>query len=210
MSILQCLAPLINTGDGLRDVRRFLRAAGRLDTLRHVAQVNAAGRRLARRFGLGLEPVDLACTAHDLAAVIPLREIVSVADELGAPLTAADRAIPQIVHGPVAAAILEQRLGVDDDDVLNAVRFHTTLRAGASRLERLVFIADKVALDPTARHTGFQAELLAARDTASLVELCLIYLEWAVREGPGLGWTLHPNLIAAREDLRHLILNEIA
>jgi len=39
-------ALLKNTGDPVRDVRRFLRAAGRLDTLRHAAQVNAVGRRL--------------------------------------------------------------------------------------------------------------------------------------------------------------------
>lgn len=177
-------ADLINTADAVNDVRRMLRAAGRLDTLMHVAQVNAAGRKLARRFGMHLEPVDLACTAHDLASVIPLKEIVAVAEALRLRLTDADRAIPQVIHGPVAAAVLAQRLGVRDEAVLDAVRYHTTLRAGASRLEQLVFIADKIALDPTARHVGFHAALLAARDSASLSELCFIYLDWALTPAP--------------------------
>jgi predicted HD superfamily hydrolase involved in NAD metabolism len=198
---LPWFAGLHSTGRPAADVRRFLRG-GHLATLHHVAQVNAAGRRLARRFGLPLDSVDLACTAHDLAAVVPLREIVMAAERLGVPLSEADRAIPQVIHGPVAAAVLQQRLGVRDTYGLNAVRYHTTLRAGASPLEQLVFIADKIALDPTSRHMGFHAALLAVKEVASLRELCLIYLDWAVREGPGLGWKLHPNLTAAWEEMR--------
>jgi predicted HD superfamily hydrolase involved in NAD metabolism len=195
-------ALLRSTGQPLADVRRFLRAVDRLDTLKHAAQVAAAGRRLARRFGLSLAKSDLACAAHDMAGVVPLREILSVAQALDVPLGDDDRAIPQVVHGPVAAAALQRVLGVDDEDVLNAVRYHTTLRAGASPLEQLVFIADKIALDPTTRHAGFHPALLDERDKAPLPELCLIYLDWAVREGPGLGWRLHSNLVGAWEALK--------
>lgn len=185
-------------------LRRFLRNAGRADTLRHVSRVAAAGRKLARRFGLSMAQSDLACVAHDLAAVVPQREIINCAQELGVPLSEADRAIPQVLHGPVAAAVLQQRLNIQDHEVLNAVRYHTTLRAGASPLEQLVFIVDKIELDPTTQHTGFHPALReAVRTNAILPDLCLIYLDWAVREGPGLGWWLHPNLLAAYAELTH-------
>jgi len=190
------------TGHPAADVRDSLRAAGRLDTLRHVSRVAGAGRRLARRFGVSLVASDLACTAHDLAGVIPLREILRAAEALGAPLTEADQAIPQVAHGPVAAAVLRARLGIDDEDVLNAVRYHTTLRAGASPLEMLTFIADKIAYDPTTRDVSYHSALIIARDAASLPALCFIYLDWAVREGPRLGWRLHPHLLAAHAELR--------
>lgn len=192
---------LQDTGDPTGDVLRFLSAAGRADTLRHVSRVAAAGRPLARRFGIPLDSSDLACCAHDLAAVVPPREIVAAAGALGVPLSAADREIVPVVHGPVAAAVLQAALGVTDIDALNAVRYHTTLRAGASDLEALVFVADKLAYDPTTAATGFHAALRAARRTAPLRALCLIYLEWAVWEGPGLGWRLHPNLLAAHAEL---------
>lgn len=199
-------AGLETEGEPLQTVRRFLRQAGRLDTLKHAAQVNAAARRLAKRVwaqNWSIAAIDLACTAHDLAAVVPLRQILEVAEQLNVPLSDADRAIPQVVHGPVAAAMLAQKLGVADEAVLSAVRHHTTLRAHATALEQLVFIADKIAHDPTARHTGFHPALLAAQNTASLPDLCFIYyLDWAVNEGPRLGWQLHPNLVAAWEWLR--------
>ena len=193
---------LTPTGFPVADVRRFLRDVGRLDTLRHVSRVAAVGRRLARRFGVPLMQTDLACTAHDLAAVVPLRDIVAAAGALGVPLSEADRAIPQVVHGPVAAAVLRVQLRIDDEDVLNAVGYHTTLRAGASLLEMLTFIADKIAYDPTARDVSYHPALIAVRDVASLPELCFIYLDWAVREGPRLGWRLHPNLLAAHSALQ--------
>jgi HD superfamily phosphohydrolase YqeK len=215
-------AGLETEGGPLQTVRRFLRQAGRLDTLKHSAQVNAAARKLKRRLWLespspsGRPPeggkddrgegelysIDLACTAHDLAAMVPLRQIIEVAEQFNVPLSDADRAIPQVVHGPVAAAVLAQKLGVTDENLLNAVRHHTTLRAHAPPLEQLVFIADKIAHDPTARHTGFHPALLAAQNTASLPELCFIYLDWAVKDGPRLGWQLHPNLVEAWKWLR--------
>ncbi|MCC7359231.1 MAG: HD domain-containing protein [Anaerolineales bacterium] len=196
-----CFAALRATGDPRGDVRRFLLAAERPDTLRHVSRVAAAGRRLARRLGLPLGPVTLAAMAHDLAAVTPLSRILTTAEALGVPLSAADRAIPQVVHGAVAAAVLRQALGVDDAEVLNAVTYHTTLRAGASAVEQLVFVADKLAYDPTATALGYHPALWAARDTASLPDLCRLYLDWVVRECPALGWRLHPHLLAAWQAL---------
>jgi predicted HD superfamily hydrolase involved in NAD metabolism len=199
--LLPWFAELRATGDATGDVRRFLRAAGRLDTLRHVSRVAATARRLARRLGPPLASVTLAATAHDLAAVVPLRKIVTTADALGVPLTDADRAIPQVVHGAVAAAMLAQALGVHDADVLNAVTYHSTLRAGASDLECLIFIADKLAYDSTTTALGYHPALVAAWDTATLPALCWLYLDWAVRFGPGLGWRLHPHLLAAHAAL---------
>ncbi|MGH2522770.1 MAG: HD domain-containing protein [Anaerolineales bacterium] len=203
MPIPRWFEALVPTGHPVSDVRRFLREAERVDTLRHVSRVAGAGRRLGRRFGVPLAQSDLACTAHDLAAVIPLCEIIPAAEMLGVALSVADRAIPQIVHGPVAAMVLRERLGVGDEDVLNAVRHHTTLRAGAAPLEMLAFIADKIAFDPTTRDASFHPALVAAmKSNASLPELCGLYLDWAVCEGPRLGWRLHPNLVAAHDALR--------
>ncbi len=194
-------AALAATSQPVLDIRRFLRAAGRTDTLWHVSRVAAVGRRLARRCGVPLAQSDLACTAHDLAAVVPAREILAAAEALGVLLSAADRLIPQVAHGPVAAAVLRRVLGVHDQAVLDAVAYHSTLRPGATPLDCLVFIADKLAYDSSTPVTSYWPALRAARDTASLAELCRMYLDWAVAEGPGLGWRLHPQLVAAQAEL---------
>lgn len=50
----------------------------------------------------------------------------------------------ELWHGPVGAYVAETEFGVTDADMLNAIRFHTTGRAGMSDLEKIVYIADMI------------------------------------------------------------------
>ena len=49
-----------------------------------------------------------------------------------------------LAHSKVGAAILEHEFGVSDEDILNAVRYHTTARKGMSLLEQITYVADVV------------------------------------------------------------------
>ncbi|KKI63578.1 MULTISPECIES: bis(5'-nucleosyl)-tetraphosphatase (symmetrical) YqeK [Staphylococcus] len=50
----------------------------------------------------------------------------------------------EILHGPVCAVIMEQQFGVNDEEVLLAIKNHTTGRAQMTKTEKLVFIADYI------------------------------------------------------------------
>ena len=50
----------------------------------------------------------------------------------------------ELWHAAVGRIIAEEEYGVKDRDVLNAIRFHTTGRAGMSTLEKLIYIADLI------------------------------------------------------------------
>ena len=111
----------------------------------------------------------------------------------------ADRAIPLLLHGPIAASALVEKLDLRDRDVLNAVRYHSTLRAGASTLEKIIFLADKIAYDPTSPHGGEYVPAL--RTACSLDDAALVYLDFLLDNGWRYGWVLHPNAVAAYRDL---------
>ena len=49
-----------------------------------------------------------------------------------------------INHGSMAADAVKKEFGIIDEDILNAIRYHTTGRAGMSRLEKILFLADTV------------------------------------------------------------------
>ena len=187
------------SGDPVADVRYFYRAMGRSDTLSHVTQVAAEALALVERVGADREAANLAALAHDLAAVVPAAEMLSVAEGMGLPVDGADRAIPLLLHGPIAAAALVEKLTICNRDVLNAVRYHSTLRAGASDLEKIVFLADKIAYDPTSPHDGEYLSALRAAD--SLDEASLVYLDFLLENGWRYGWILHPHAVAAYRDL---------
>jgi len=197
--VIDYFAKLSPSGDPGVEVERFYRAVNRLDTLAHVTRVAAEAQYLAKRHDADGAAAHLAALAHDLAAVVPVAEMPAVAEAMGLQVDEVDRAIPKLLHGPIAAAVLAEELGVRDEDVLNAVRYHSTLRADASTLEEIIFVADKLAYDPTSPHGGeYVAAMRAAR---SLDEAALVYLSF-LRDYASLhGWTMHPNAIAAYGDL---------
>jgi predicted HD superfamily hydrolase involved in NAD metabolism len=192
-------ADLTSTGDPAVDVERFFRAVGRLDILAHVTLVAEEACLLAARHGADLAAAELAALAHDLAAVVPVAVRPAVAEAMGVTVSAADRAMPALLHGPIVAAALAAKLGLDDQDVLNAVCYHSTLRAGASALEKIVFLADKIAFDPTSPHQGEYVPALQA--AWSLDHAALIYLDFLLDNTWRYDWTLHPRAVAAYRDL---------
>ena len=50
-------------------------------------------------------------------------------------------------HGVAAAYYLREELGITDEDVLNAVRYHTVARAAMSKLEKIVYLGDLVSAE---------------------------------------------------------------
>lgn len=54
------------------------------------------------------------------------------------------RSAGNLEHGPLAAEKLKELFGVEDEDILNAVRYHTTGRPGMSKLEMVLKISDQL------------------------------------------------------------------
>ncbi len=194
---------LPSTDDVAADVTAFLTGAGRPGTLAHIRAVVAQAARLAERFGANIEAATTAAWCHDMAAVVPHDRMVAVASAWRVPLTEADLAVVPLIHGPLAAEVARQRLRVASEDTLNAIRYHSTLRAGSSLLEKIVFTADKIALDPRSPRNDFLPALKAAwRAGESIDALAFVYVDWVIRHESELGWTIHRNLRAAWHELK--------
>jgi predicted HD superfamily hydrolase involved in NAD metabolism len=167
----------------------------------HVKRVEDVGERLARRHGGRLRrQVRLAALGHDLLRLAPREELLRLARDAGVEPNEAERAEPLLLHGAMAARMLSERFGIDDAAVLDAVRYHTTGRAGMSDLEKVVFLADKTEPDELAHCPEYrEVWALAQADLdAAMARALGLYLERARREG----WTVHPDVLAARKHFR--------
>jgi len=192
-------ADLRASGDPSANIQSFL-AAKRPDTWQHVQAVASVASDLAARFGMQVSAAQIAGLGHDLAAVVPRSEMVAVAEAWRVSLTPADREIPQIIHGPLAAAVMAQRLSIADQTILDAVRYHTTLRPRPLPLDLVVFIADKVAYDLTTPRVDYLAAVQEGLKH-SLEAAAYAYLDFVVVHQVELGWRIHPLLLAAHRDL---------
>ncbi len=103
--------------------------------------------RLAKRFGADPEKAELAGILHDIVKQIPAEKQLQMLDGFAIILTETERKSRKIWHAILGAAYLERECGVTDPELLSAVRWHTTGKAGMTLLDRIVFTADFVSED---------------------------------------------------------------
>ena len=102
---------------------------------------------LALKNGVDTTRARLAGLLHDVMKNVPDKEMLQFIEDSGIILLYADLCAPQLWHAIAGAAYMKEKLGIDDPDVLNAVRYHTTGRAGMSPLEKVVYLADLTSAD---------------------------------------------------------------
>jgi predicted HD superfamily hydrolase involved in NAD metabolism len=166
---------------------------------RHIEAVVAEARRLARLHGVDEERAVMAAWTHDIVRATDPEELLRLAHELGLNPNEIEEAAPILLHGPVAARLLTSRYGVEDEEVLAVARWHSTGRAGMSTLEKVLFLADKVEPGKAAGRADLEEiRRLAETDLDGAV---LRYLDLQLVEAVGQGWPLHPDAVAARNQL---------
>ena len=195
-------------GDVPSDVTAFLIHHGHPKTADHCARVAAEAERLALQFGEDGRSAQTAGWLHDVSAVFPNRQRAHVARQLGLEVLPEEAAAPMILHQKLSAVMARQIFGVTDKAVLSAIACHSTLKANALLLDKIVFIADKIAWDQP--HTApFLEGVLAALEKGekqkqgseqSLDQAVLHYLDhlWQRRDTVPV---VHPWFVAAYEQL---------
>jgi nicotinate-nucleotide adenylyltransferase len=101
-------------------------------------------RDLCLRFGLDPRAGYLAGIFHDLAKPLDGETLIGMARKDGREISELEKRKPMLLHGRAAAVLLRERFGVHNEEVLEAVAFHTEGKIGMGSLAKIVYIADKV------------------------------------------------------------------
>lgn len=165
--------------------------------VQHVERVATEALDLARRWDLDPERVELAAWGHDLFRSFAESEQLQMARDAGIPLLPADVASPIVLHGPVAAAVLRERFGVIDEDVLCAVRDHTLGLARMPLIARVILLADKIETRKRRRDPIMTDIRRLARRDLDAALLC--WADWKWVEERTHGWQSHPGHWDARK-----------
>ncbi len=163
----------------------------------HTIRVTDAARELARLHGLDEERTRLAALLHDAARETPAKELLRLAGNLGVTLGEPERESPKLLHGPVAAELARRELGVEDEEVLEAIRVHTTGAPGMGPLPLVIYVADKI--EPGRDYPS--VERLRKLATEDLREASAEALRRAIAHNEERGRPTHP---ASRETLAWL------
>ncbi len=192
------LTGLTMSGDLSVDVPAFLIHHGCPNTAAHSARVAAECRRVAGLTGAAPDAAEAAGWLHDISAVWAPSERLPVARDLGVEVLPAEESFPLIIHQKLSVELAREVFGVTDPAVLSAIGCHTTLKAGAGLLDKVLFVADKLEWDQ--RGTPPYFDRVAGALQRSLSEAALAYLQWMWEQRDTLR-VVHPWLRDAYEEL---------
>ena len=136
-----------------KEIEKYVRSHLSDKRWNHTVNVVSEAEKLCQMYGGDMEKCVTAAIFHDVVKELPKEELNALVRKFGFDEKYIDS--PNLSHGKIAAALLKHEWGIDDEDIINAVSYHTTGRAGMSKTEKIVFIAD--AIEPTRVYNGVEA-----------------------------------------------------
>ncbi len=102
-------------------------------------------------YGRFVHTMNVASTAASLAMcygfdvdIAETAKMLKICEKAGLELSEIEKKSGSLLHSKAGAELAQSRYGVKDEDILNAIRYHTTGRPGMSLLEKIIFTADYI------------------------------------------------------------------
>lgn len=111
---------------------------------KHTLGVMHTSVELAQRYGADPDKAELAAILHDVAKYWPVQqmeEVIRSHPECDQELLEHDK---QLWHSEVGYCVAARDYGVDDPEIRNAIRWHTSGRVDMSLLDKVVCLADYI------------------------------------------------------------------
>lgn len=110
----------------------------------HSMNVSKAAQMLAEIYGVDVQKAKLAGLMHDIAKEMTYKEYVEILKDDPGVMEELKNIPVKLWHGVIGSMYLKQEHGIEDEDILNAVCYHTTGRKNMSLLEKIIFVADHI------------------------------------------------------------------
>ena len=100
--------------------------------------------KMARKFNCDEEKAYVAGLLHDCAKCMDFTKSQELAKKYIDDITEEEINNRKTIHAPVSAYIAKTKFGVNDCEILSAIRLHTIGKCNMSDFEKIIFIADKI------------------------------------------------------------------
>lgn len=165
---------------------------------KHSIAVYETALELAKAHKLPLERVAISALLHDCGREVNSKESLARAKELGVELDMIELAQPVLIHAKLGAYNARHKYGVDDEEILKGILYHTTGAADMTELAKVVYLADM--LEPARDFPGI--EELRKQAFKDLDKAMLIAYDSTMRYLLDSRLLLHPRCIEGYNQLR--------
>ena len=150
-------------------IENYLKAKLKKSRYRHTLGVAHTAACMAMRYGVDVDKAYIAGLFHDCAKCLDEKETLKLCKKYKLELDDFQRNNLFIVHGPLAAKIAQYEFGIDDEDLLNGIKYHTTGRPEMSLFEKIIYLADFI-----------EANRDVAKDLEPVRALCFVDIDAAL------------------------------
>ncbi len=114
---------------------------------KHSKNVAKEAVRLAKKYGADVKKAEIAGILHDATKESEADEQMMLIAKAGIELSEMEKNTPKLWHAISGSAYVKVELGIDDQEIIDAIRYHTTGRKGMTLLDKVIFIADFTSAD---------------------------------------------------------------
>lgn len=109
----------------------------------HTLGVMETAIKLAKKFHADEKKAEIAAVFHDYAKFRPKEEMRQIILDQNMP----DELLAfhsELWHAPVGAYLVQTEVGINDGEILNAIKYHTAGRENMTLLEKIIYVADYI------------------------------------------------------------------
>lgn len=110
----------------------------------HTLGVRYTAAALAMRYNYDIKRAEVAGLLHDCAKCFSNEKLLAKCKKYGIEMSEIEARNPYLLHAKYGAFLAKKVYHIEEEDVLQAIIYHTTGRANMSVLEKIIFIADYI------------------------------------------------------------------
>lgn len=134
----------------MKKIKKYLKKHLTKDRYHHTLGVASTAVAMAMRYNPDpsnsnfIKRAELAGLLHDCAKCMDNNKKLRICEKNNLFCSSFEKSHPYLLHGKVGAYIAQTKFKIEDNDILQAITWHTTGRPDMSLLEKIIFIADYI------------------------------------------------------------------
>ena len=126
------------------EIKEYLKNNLQEERYNHVLGVAETAKKLAGLNNVDEDIAELAGFAHDVAKNMQIDEMKKIMDENNIILSEVEEINKSLWHSIIAPIVAKEKLGIEDEEILSSLRWHTTGKEDMTTLEKIIYIADYI------------------------------------------------------------------
>ena len=153
--------------------------------------------RLADMYGADRDKAYLAGLLHDITKNTAAEEHLNIFNTFGIILTDVEKNAHKLWHAISGAAYVKYVLMIDDEEIIDAIRYHTTAKADMSLLAKVLYLADYTSAD----RDYSDVDVIREKVNKSLDEAFIYALRYSITDLVQNGKALHIDTVNAYNEI---------